>query len=128
MSVMRIMYASVSNRSKEEGKAEVTVQFLPEGGRPQSVKRLFGVRPRREDSILVPFDMSEFPKRAGRIEVNVKSGDQDIGSRKIRVRDSKAGLKGIEFVYLTYKDVVRHRLVQDIINAYERHEKRRRKG
>jgi phosphate starvation-inducible PhoH-like protein len=30
------------------------------------------------------------------------------------------GVDGIEFVYLTEKDVVRHRLVQDIIRAYER--------
>jgi phosphate starvation-inducible PhoH-like protein len=26
---------------------------------------------------------------------------------------------GVEFVYLEKKDVVRHRLVKDIINAYE---------
>jgi phosphate starvation-inducible PhoH-like protein len=41
------------------------------------------------------------------------------------------GIKGIEFIYLSEKDVIRHRLVQDIIKAYEKHEKRnqpRRKG
>ena len=32
---------------------------------------------------------------------------------------------GIEFIYLSEKDVVRHRLVQSIIKAYEAHEKRR---
>ncbi|HVF26620.1 MAG TPA: PhoH family protein [Pyrinomonadaceae bacterium] len=32
-----------------------------------------------------------------------------------------AGVEGIEFVYFTEKDVVRHRLVQMIIKAYERH-------
>jgi phosphate starvation-inducible PhoH-like protein len=32
------------------------------------------------------------------------------------------GVDGIEFVYLTEHDVVRHRLVQDIIRAYERSE------
>ena len=31
------------------------------------------------------------------------------------------GITGIAFVYFTEKDVVRHRLVQDIIKAYERH-------
>jgi phosphate starvation-inducible PhoH-like protein len=31
-------------------------------------------------------------------------------------------VKGIEFIYLTEKDVVRHRLVQEIIKAYERYE------
>jgi phosphate starvation-inducible protein PhoH and related proteins len=32
------------------------------------------------------------------------------------------GIEGIQFVYFTNKDVVRHRLVQQIIKAYERHE------
>ena len=32
------------------------------------------------------------------------------------------GIDGIRFVYFTNKDVVRHRLVQQIIRAYERHE------
>ena len=30
-------------------------------------------------------------------------------------------VKGIEFIYLDDKDVVRHKLVTDIINAYKRH-------
>jgi phosphate starvation-inducible PhoH-like protein len=32
--------------------------------------------------------------------------------------------KGIETVYLTQRDVVRHRLVQEIVKAYENHEKK----
>jgi len=32
------------------------------------------------------------------------------------------GIEGIRFVYFTNKDVVRHKLVQQIIKAYERHE------
>lgn len=31
-------------------------------------------------------------------------------------------IKGVEFIYLTEKDVVRHQLVQQIINAYEKYE------
>ncbi|MDI6617421.1 MAG: PhoH family protein [Clostridiales bacterium] len=48
-------------------------------------------------------------------------------------KDKTSGLKhvikvlkninGIDFVYLTYKDVVRHRLVMEIIKAYERYSK-----
>ena len=34
---------------------------------------------------------------------------------------------GIEFIYLSDKDVIRHRLVQSIIRAYEAHEKRKYK-
>jgi len=37
------------------------------------------------------------------------------------------GIDGIKFVYLSDKDVVRHRLVQKIIRAYERYEKKTRK-
>ena len=35
-----------------------------------------------------------------------------------------SSLEGIEFVYFTEKDVVRHKLVQMIIKAYEEHGKR----
>jgi len=35
-----------------------------------------------------------------------------------------AGIKGIKFVHLTEKDVVRHPLVQDIIRAYEKFERK----
>jgi len=38
------------------------------------------------------------------------------------------GIKGISFVFLDKSDVVRHRLVKDIINAYEHHEEGLRKG
>jgi phosphate starvation-inducible PhoH-like protein len=31
------------------------------------------------------------------------------------------GVEGIAFIRLTGKDVVRHRIVQDIVDAYERH-------
>jgi phosphate starvation-inducible PhoH-like protein len=30
-----------------------------------------------------------------------------------------SGIDGLEFVFLTGRDVVRHRIVQDIVNAYE---------
>ncbi len=33
------------------------------------------------------------------------------------------GIKGIHFAYLTYEDVVRHRLVKDIIKAYDNEQK-----
>ncbi len=35
-------------------------------------------------------------------------------------------IKGIEFVYFHEKDVVRHKLVRDIIKAYERHENKKK--
>ena len=36
-------------------------------------------------------------------------------------------IQGLKFVYFTDKDVIRHRLVQDIIKAYERAERKKRK-
>jgi phosphate starvation-inducible PhoH-like protein len=38
------------------------------------------------------------------------------------------GVKGISFVFFSEKDVVRHKLVQEIIKAYEKHEKRNPEG
>ncbi len=35
-----------------------------------------------------------------------------------------SGIEGIKFIYFSERDVVRHRLVQEIIKAYERYEKR----
>ncbi len=37
----------------------------------------------------------------------------------ILIQDILKGIRGIDFVYLTEKDVVRHRLVKEIIKAYE---------
>jgi phosphate starvation-inducible PhoH-like protein len=40
----------------------------------------------------------------------------------ISIQHILKGIQGIEFVYLDENDVVRHRLVRDIIKAYNRHE------
>ncbi len=49
--------------------------------------------------------------------------DDKKASGLVQIQKILEGVKGIEFVYLTEKDVVRHRLVQEIIKAYERYEK-----
>jgi phosphate starvation-inducible PhoH-like protein len=41
------------------------------------------------------------------------------------VREILPGITGIEFVYMTEKDVVRHKLVQQIVKAYRRYEDER---
>ncbi len=46
----------------------------------------------------------------------------DRVSGLIQVKDILHGIEGIAFVYFDEKDVVRHRLVQDIIKAYDRHQ------
>lgn len=46
----------------------------------------------------------------------------------VRVQKILNRVPGIEFLYLTDKDVVRHHLVQKIIKAYEKYEESKRKG
>jgi phosphate starvation-inducible protein PhoH and related proteins len=46
----------------------------------------------------------------------------DRVSGLIQVKDILRGIDGIAFVYFDEKDVVRHRLVQEIIKAYDRHQ------
>lgn len=49
------------------------------------------------------------------------------GSGLVEVKSLFSHIKGIATVWLTQKDVVRHRLVQEIVKAYEEYEKKRRK-
>jgi phosphate starvation-inducible PhoH-like protein len=52
-------------------------------------------------------------------QVDLPSGRS---SGLIEVQRILEGIEDIRFVYFTNKDVVRHKLVQQIIKAYERHE------
>ena len=44
-----------------------------------------------------------------------------MGSGLVQVQQVLRGVEGISFVYFDRNDVVRHRLVKDIIDAYDRH-------
>ncbi|MCK5126342.1 MAG: PhoH family protein [candidate division Zixibacteria bacterium] len=50
--------------------------------------------------------------------------DKKTPSGLVKIQKIFTDIKGIKYIYLTSKDVVRHRLVQDIINAYARYEKK----
>ena len=50
------------------------------------------------------------------------AGDQRSGL--VVVRDILSGVRDIDFVHFTGEDVVRHKLVQRIVNAYSRHAQR----
>ncbi|HXG01718.1 MAG TPA: PhoH family protein, partial [Bacteroidota bacterium] len=39
----------------------------------------------------------------------------------VQIQDVLKGVEGIAFVYLDRNDVVRHRLVKDIIDAYDKY-------
>ena len=73
--------------------------------------------------------MKMFLTRIGERSKAVITGDItqiDLPDRKqsglVKVQKVLRGINGIEFVHLTEKDVIRHRLVQSIIKAYERYE------
>ena len=53
---------------------------------------------------------------------------KEMESGLANAREILKGIKGISFVFLDKSDVVRHRLVKDIIDAYEHHEEGQRPG
>jgi len=79
-----------------------------------------------------PLQMKMFLTRLGEGSKAVITGDItqiDLDVKKksglIVIQKILKGIRGIKFVYLTDKDVVRHALVQKIIRAYERFENRK---
>jgi phosphate starvation-inducible PhoH-like protein len=77
-----------------------------------------------------PEQMKMFLTRLGFGSKIVVTGDvtqidiPDGGRRSglLVVRDVLAGIDGLAFIELGSRDVVRHRIVQDIVDAYERHQ------
>jgi len=51
-----------------------------------------------------------------------------LTSGLVEIQTILSGIKGIKFIYFSHKDVVRHSLVKDIINAYETHYRKKKKG
>lgn len=79
-----------------------------------------------------PEQMKMFLTRMGFSSKTVITGDitqVDLPENKvsglIEIQGILQGIEGIEFVYFSDRDVVRHPLVQEIIKAYERAEERR---
>jgi len=40
----------------------------------------------------------------------------------LKVQDILQNIKGIDFIYLDQKDIIRHKLVTRIVDAYEKHQ------
>ena len=77
-----------------------------------------------------PQQMKMFLTRLGRNSKAVITGDitqtdlpKDQPSGLIEIQHILTDIKGLRFIYLTEKDVVRNPLVQLIIQAYERQDK-----
>ncbi len=51
-----------------------------------------------------------------------------LTSGLVEIQTILSGIKGIKFVYFSHKDVVRHTLVKEIINAYETHYRKKKRG
>ncbi len=78
-----------------------------------------------------PEQMKMFLTRLGFGSKIVVTGDitqvdlpQDKKSGLILVRKILNNIEGVEFIYLTSKDIVRHALVQKIVNAYKKYDKK----
>jgi phosphate starvation-inducible PhoH-like protein len=76
--------------------------------------------------------MKMFLTRLGFNSRAVVTGDItqiDLTSKKmsglVRIQEILTDINGIEFVYLNESDVVRHRLVREIIKAFERYTRAR---
>ncbi|MEJ2505888.1 MAG: PhoH family protein [Ignavibacteriaceae bacterium] len=74
-----------------------------------------------------PMQMKMFLTRLGANSRAIITGDItqiDLPVKQtsglVQAKDILSGIKGVEFVYFDRLDVVRHRLVKDIINAYEK--------
>ena len=79
--------------------------------------------------------MKMFLTRLGESSKAVVTGDItqiDLDRKKesglIKSQGILKGIEGIQFIYLTERDVVRHRLVSDIIKAYEKYESGHKEG
>ncbi len=74
-----------------------------------------------------PEQMKMFLTRIGFGSHCVITGDVtqvDLGGARSGLNEIESilsGIEGVGFVHLSSKDVVRHRIVQDIVDAYERH-------
>lgn len=73
--------------------------------------------------------MKMFLTRLGANSKAIITGDItqiDLPSKKesglVQVQSILAGIDGVAFVYFTKQDVVRHKLVKDILNAYEKYQ------
>lgn len=76
--------------------------------------------------------MKMFLTRMGKNSKLIVTGDitqidlpRHADSGLIQIQEILKGIQGIEFVYFDKGDVVRHRLVADIIDAYEKHSARK---
>jgi phosphate starvation-inducible PhoH-like protein len=93
-----------------------TFVILDEGQNTTTAQmKMFLTRLGEESRAVITGDITQIDLEGGR------------SSGLVVVQRILKNVNGVKFVYLTDRDVVRHRLVQQIIRAYERYEKGRKK-
>lgn len=97
--------------------------------RGRTLKRAFAILDEAQNTTLPQMKM--FLTRLGPGSRAVITGDitqidlrDSAESGLVRVRQILQGISGIDFIYLTETDVLRHRLVRDIILAFDQRERR----
>lgn len=95
--------------------------------RGRTLSRAFAILDEAQNTSLAQMKM--FLTRLGPASRAVITGDitqidldNPADSGLVRIRDILDGIAGVRFIFLSDRDVVRHRLVRDIINAFQRHE------
>jgi phosphate starvation-inducible PhoH-like protein len=107
----------------EEGRVEIVPLAYMRG---RTLKEAFVIMDEAQNA--TTGQMKMFLTRLGPQSRTIVTGDvtqTDLKSRRqsglVQVQEILSGIRGIDFVYLDRRDVVRHRLVKDIIAAYEKH-------
>jgi len=112
-------------RSVENGAIEIAPLAYMRG---RNLKRAFVILDEAQNTTIAQMKM--FLTRLGPHSRAVITGDitqidlsNPSSSGLILIQNILQGVGGIKFVYLTKSDVVRHRLVQEIIKAFDQYEK-----
>jgi phosphate starvation-inducible PhoH-like protein len=127
---LRPLYDALTDMLEPEGLARLLDRGLVEVAplafmRGRTLNNSFIILDEAQNT--TPEQMKMFLTRIGFGSTVVVTGDVtqiDLAGGKSGLVDLEkvlTGVEGIAFIRLTGKDVVRHRIVQDIVDAYERH-------
>ena len=118
-----MMEVDRANRFVERGEIEIAPLAFMRG---RTLNHSFIILDEAQNS--TSEQMKMFLTRLGHHSKTVVTGDitqVDLPAEKksglIEIQSILSGIDGIQFVYFSDQDVVRHKLVQEIVKAYEKH-------
>ena len=125
--------AAFCAKAKEDERATITTSQEERFMRGRTLNDSFVILDEAQNT--TSEQMKMFLTRLGLHSKAVITGDitqidlpADKVSGLVEVQEILRGLKGVCFRYFSEEDVVRHRLVQDIIGAYDRADRLKDKG